>query len=91
MSALLMTGFPGFLGSALLPKLLARREGYEAICLVQPQHLATAEKRVAAIAASHPHTEGRISLITGDLPMSERYGIWPPSTTSPFPKLLPGA
>lgn len=67
MSALLMTGFPGFLGSALLPKLLARREGYEAICLVQPQHLATAEKRVAAIAASHPHTEGRISLITGDI------------------------
>lgn len=67
MSALLMTGFPGFLGSALLPKLLARREGFEAICLVQPQHLATAEKRVAAIAASHPHTEGRISLITGDI------------------------
>ena len=54
MTALLMTGFPGFLGSALLPRLLARREGVRAICLVQPQHMDMARRRVRAmrIAAS---------------------------------------
>ena len=46
MSSVLMTGFPGFLGSALLPRALKRREGASAICLVQPQHLATAPGRL---------------------------------------------
>ncbi|HQZ85553.1 MAG TPA: SDR family oxidoreductase, partial [Actinomycetota bacterium] len=67
MSSLLMTGFPGFLGSALLPKLLARRDGVVAICLVQPQHLEAAEKRLAEIEEAHPHTVDRIELITGDI------------------------
>ena len=67
MTALLMTGFPGFLGSALLPRLLARREGMHAVCLVQPQHLATAQRRVEAIESAHPHTRGRIELVTGDI------------------------
>ena len=40
MTTLLMTGFPGFLGSALLPRLLGRRPGVDAVCLVQdrPPH-----------------------------------------------------
>ncbi|MEI6621142.1 MAG: SDR family oxidoreductase [Actinomycetes bacterium] len=67
MTSLLMTGFPGFLGSALLPRLLARRDGVQAICLVQPQHLATARIRLAEIEAAHPDTVGRIELITGDI------------------------
>lgn len=67
MSSLLMTGFPGFLASALVPKILARRDGVEAICLVQPHHLQLAQERVAEIEAAHPDTEGRISLITGDI------------------------
>ena len=67
MSALLMTGFPGFLGSALLPRLLARREGVRAICVVQPQHLATAQRRVREIEAAHPHTLHRIELVEGDI------------------------
>jgi thioester reductase-like protein len=62
-----MTGFPGFLGSALLPRLLARREGVRAICLVQPQHLAMAQRRVREIAAAHPHTLDRVELIEGDI------------------------
>jgi len=66
-TALLMTGFPGFLGSALLPRLLARREGVRAICLVQPQHLAMAQNRVREIEAAHPHTLDRIQLIEGDI------------------------
>ena len=47
MSTLLMTGFPGFLGSALLPRLLARRPGTRAVCLVQAQHLDLATQRGA--------------------------------------------
>ena len=67
MTALLMTGFPGFLGSALLPRLLARREAVRAICLVQPQHLATARRRVREIETAHPHTRDRIELMEGDI------------------------
>ncbi len=67
MSSLLMTGFPGFLGSALLPRLLARREGARATCLVQPKHHPLAEQRLARIAAEHPHVAGRVSLIEGDI------------------------
>jgi thioester reductase-like protein len=67
MTALLMTGFPGFLGSALLPRLLARREGARAICLVQPRHLGTARARLDTIEAEHPVVAGRVELVTGDL------------------------
>ena len=67
MTALLMTGFPGFLGSALLPRLLARREGVRAICLVQPQHMAAAHSRVREIEAAHPHTLQRVELMEGDI------------------------
>ena len=67
MAALLMTGFPGFLGSALLPRLLARRDGDEAFCLVQGRHLVLARQRVAEIEAAHPHTADRVRLVEGDI------------------------
>ncbi len=67
MTALLMTGFPGFLGSTLLPRLLTRREGVTAICLVQAQHLATAEERLRSIEAVHPEVAGRTELVIGDI------------------------
>ena len=67
MTALLMTGFPGFLGSALLPRLLARRVGVRAICLVQPQHMDMALRRVREIEDAHPHTLDRVELIKGDI------------------------
>jgi thioester reductase-like protein len=66
-TAMLITGFPGFLGSALLPRLLARREGVRAICLVQPQHMAMAQHRVREIGAAHPHTLDRVELMEGDI------------------------
>jgi thioester reductase-like protein len=66
-AALLMTGFPGFLGSALLPRLLARREGVRAVCLVQDRHVETARRRLAEIERDHPHTRGRVVLLTGDI------------------------
>ena len=68
MTSLLMTGFPGFLGSALLPRLLARRQQVgTAICLVQSRHLEMARERVSEIEADHPHARGRIELVEGDI------------------------
>jgi thioester reductase-like protein len=64
---MLLTGFPGFLGSALLPRLLARRPGSTAVCLVQPQHLATARDRIAELEREHPHVHERVELVTGDI------------------------
>ncbi len=67
MATLLMTGFPGFLGTALLPRLLARHPRSHAVCLVQPQHVATARQRVRALEAAHPGVSGRIELVEGDI------------------------
>ena len=67
MGALVMTGFPGFLGSALLPRLLARRPGVDAVCLVQAAHLDAARERLAAIEAAEPHVAGRVRLVVGDI------------------------
>jgi thioester reductase-like protein len=64
---LLMTGFPGFLGSALLPRLLARRPDVEAVCLVQPQHAVLARSRVKELEITDPRTRGRIRLALGDI------------------------
>ncbi|MDP2774106.1 MAG: SDR family oxidoreductase, partial [Nocardioides sp.] len=63
----LMTGFPGFLGSALLPRVLARRARVRAVCLVQPVHRGLAEARVLALEAEHPHLRGRVDLVDGDI------------------------
>lgn len=46
----LFTGFPGFLGSALLREVLARGDGPVA-CLIQPKYRELAEKRARAIVA----------------------------------------
>ncbi len=67
MDVLLMTGFPGFLGSALLPRLLARRDGMRALCLVQDRHHATARRRLDELEREHPHLRGRVDLATGDI------------------------
>jgi thioester reductase-like protein len=67
MSVVLVTGFPGFLCSALLPRLLARRTHARALAVVQTRHLALARRRVEEIEAEHAHTRGRIDLVEGDI------------------------
>ena len=49
--AVLFTGFPGFLGSALLRRVLARGDGPVA-CLIQPQYRDLAEERAREIVAA---------------------------------------
>jgi thioester reductase-like protein len=67
MTGLLMTGFPGFLASALLPRLLARHPELRAVCLVQPHHLQDARQRVAALGVEAPGAAGRVELVAGDV------------------------
>lgn len=61
-----MTGFPGFLGSALLPRILHRTEG-DALCLVQSKFAAVARRRLDDIYAADPSLYGRIKLVEGDI------------------------
>lgn len=67
MASFLLTGFPGFLGTALLPRLLARHASGMAFCLVQPRWAELARKRVAELCARRPELEGRIQLVEGDI------------------------
>ena len=78
---LLMTGFPGFLGSALLPRLLARRGDDRAYCLVPRRHLPAAQERLTALKSEHPELVGRVTLLQGDL-TAEHLGL-----TVPDPEL----
>lgn len=67
MADVLFTGFPGFLGSALLPLALARRPQDSALCLVQEAHLREAEERLAELALEHPELPQRVRLVVGDI------------------------
>ena len=62
----LMTGFPGFLGGALLPRILESTDD-TAVCVVQPKYAALAEARVARLVAEQPALSGRIALVRGDI------------------------
>jgi len=67
MAKIFFTGFPGFLGSELLPRVLERCEGDTAVCLVQGKFLEMAQQRVEEISRKHPATRGRIELMEGDI------------------------
>lgn len=61
------TGYPGFLGSALLPRVLGRDDDLVAVCLVQPRFLPLAQGRVAELERAEPALRGRIRLVEGDI------------------------
>ncbi len=67
MATIFFTGFPGFLGRELLPRVLARRPDDRAVCLVQAKFRAEAEAAAAALAQKDPKLAGRIELVVGDL------------------------
>lgn len=60
------TGFPGFLGSELLPRVVLRTD-HDALCLVQPKFRALAEERAQQLVKLHPPLANRIHLVEGDL------------------------
>lgn len=66
MPTIFFTGFPGFLGSELLPRVLSRGDDV-AVCLVQPKFRAMANERMRDIETAHPRLANRIRLVDGDL------------------------
>ena len=66
MATIFFTGFPGFLGSELLPRVVSRTDDV-ALCLVQPKFRALAEERARQIESAHPALRNRIRLVEGDL------------------------
>ena len=67
MATIFFTGFPGFLGSELLPRVLGRTPDAEAVCLVQPKFADLARVRAENLEAEHPDLTGRIRLVEGDI------------------------
>ncbi len=67
MATIFFTGFPGFLGSELLPRVVLRSEGDTAVCLVQEKFLQMAALRAADLKAKYPALEDRIRLVAGDI------------------------
>jgi thioester reductase-like protein len=65
--SILFTGFPGFIGARLLPRILEREPGARADCLVQEKFLGQARSAVESLAERHPHVRDRISLVVGDI------------------------
>ena len=67
MSKIFLTGFPVFLGSGLLPRILSPATDPTAVCLVQAKFLGDAERRVETLTSEYPHLEGRIEVLVGDI------------------------
>jgi thioester reductase-like protein len=70
MSTLFFTGFPGFLGSELVPRVLGRSPQDEAVCLVQPKFADLARQRVRELEAREPRLAGRVRIAEGDITRS---------------------
>jgi len=60
MPTVFFTGYPGFLGSELLPRVLERRPGATAICIVQPKFATLARERASALG-------DRVRIVEGDI------------------------
>lgn len=79
MPAVFLTGFPGFLGSALVERLLDRYPTNTTLdCLIQAKFRPLAEQHVENIESADPKRVGRIRLFDGDitipgLGLGERY------------------
>lgn len=69
-SRIFFTGFPGFLGAELLPRILTR-DAAEAVCLVQQRFLSVAEGQVESLVAAAPELDGRIRLVVGDITQAD--------------------
>lgn len=67
MATVLFTGFPGFLGVQLLPRVLERLPDARAMCVVQSKFAALARTRATELIEADPTLAGRIDLTEGDI------------------------
>lgn len=67
MARVFFTGFPGFLGSELLPRVLRRDPDSSAVCLVEPRFVSLARSRGDQIMGADPALRGRIDFVAGDI------------------------
>ena len=67
MSTLLFTGFPGFLGVQLLPRVLSRLSDSTVTCLIQSNFADLATRQLEELVEANPDLAGRIDLVTGDI------------------------
>ena len=65
--SVLLTGFPGFIGARLLPRLLDLSPEETFVCLVQERFLDVARRELAAIEVGLPAARGRLSAAVGDI------------------------
>jgi thioester reductase-like protein len=63
----LFTGFPGFIGARLIPRLVELRPDTRFVCLVQEKFMPAAQDAVDALGAQHPGLDQRIELVGGDI------------------------
>jgi len=64
---ILFTGFPGFIGARLIPRLLELRPCTVFHCLVQERFLDLAKSQIRDIEKKHKHARGRIEVVIGDI------------------------
>ncbi|HEX6920019.1 MAG TPA: SDR family oxidoreductase, partial [Actinomycetes bacterium] len=64
---LLVTGFPGFITSQLLPRLLAADPDRRATCVVQDVHAGEARRALDSMEARAPGSSARVRLVEGDI------------------------
>ena len=64
---LLVTGFPGFITSQLLPRLLAADPDRRATCVVQDVHSGEARRALDSMEARAPGSSARVRLVEGDI------------------------
>src|SRR5438445_4965188 len=61
----LFTGFPGFIGARLIPRLLELQPDTTFICLVQEKFLPPAQGSDESLAEAHPQKRARLGLVLG--------------------------
>jgi thioester reductase-like protein len=64
---ILFTGFPGFIGARLLPRLLTLRRDTVFHCLVQDRFVELARTQIRDIEKKHKELKGRLEIAVGDI------------------------
>ena len=80
MAGVFFTGFPGFLGRELLPRVLRRDPDSVATCLVQAKYRRDAEAAVRSLDEANPGLGRRVQLVNGDITAPD-LGLGPAYTT----------